>query len=342
MDDTQKLNSVAASANSSPRSSDVPRCPLTSEAMRHWHHVPMDCKKGEPNAYCDVYYSKGGRYGHVYPLPTASEVGQFYELDSYYTHGQSHFAGEGKRTFADRVREHMAWRLDGGQPLGPEFVHRWLKERPSRICDIGCGSGSFAEELVHLGHELTGVEVDPRALSSELGDQIRFFAGTAEQLPLDLEQGSYDAVIMSHVLEHCVDPSLALRNAYGLLRDGGVLFCEVPNCDARALVRRGFAWEMFDVPRHLHFFTKDSLRAFTEKAGLRVQQTTFAHYLRSFSNVWINTERELWSRGQRPGMCPEPMPARNSKWRAWCLLAETALARPRYRYDSVCVVAQRS
>ncbi len=146
---------------------------------------------------------------------------------------------------------------------------------------------------------------------------------------------------MSHVLEHCLDPAKALGNVHDLLKPGGKFFCEVPNCAARGRKRRGYAWAMMDIPRHLHFFWEESLRAFCEQASLHVEHVTFGHYQRQFSSDWIETEAMLWGQGRLPGHCPEPMSPRNSRFNAWKLLFETALASREHRYDCVGIIATR-
>jgi 2-polyprenyl-3-methyl-5-hydroxy-6-metoxy-1,4-benzoquinol methylase len=314
---------------------------LCQEPLRLWRLVPTDGKQSRPIHHGQLYWCDRCEYGSVWPLPSADEAAKFYQLDRYYTQGTSHFEPEGERRFLDRLREHVAFRLDHGSPLSAASVHRALAAKPSRILDMGCGDGELARGLVELGHEVVCVEADPKAVSHHAEGAFQVFSGTAEAPPRLLARESFDCVVMRHVLEHCRDPLRALRNARLLLKHGGTFLCEVPNNEAAALDSVGCSWEMLDVPRHLHFFTARSLCLAAAQAGLRVGDVSFAYYARQFRNDWINTERRLWRNMMSVAPTPSPAPALNSRKRAWQLLLSTMLAAKERKYDSVGLTATR-
>lgn len=301
--------------------------------------MPADCKKGAPNTHGDVYWCDACTFGAVLPTPSPEEVAGFYRLDHYYTQGESHFEPEGERSLLDRLRVHLAWRLDRGRPVDARAVHEALLGRPSRIIDLGCGGGQLLFDLSKLGHDVVGVEVDPRAISRNYEGKFPVYAGTAEVLPEALSGEKFDCVVMCHVLEHCRDPLRALANARSLLKPDGKFVCEVPNNQAAALDQVGCSWEMFDVPRHLYFFTSASLARACALCGLTVKQTTYGHYVRQFTNAWINTERKLFRNVMSIAPAPFPPPVENSRRFAWQLLAKTFAAPPERKYDSIGIVA---
>jgi 2-polyprenyl-3-methyl-5-hydroxy-6-metoxy-1,4-benzoquinol methylase len=335
-----KLPSTKTRKMIRPTDTSGPECDLCGRGMGLWRLVPGDGKRGTPNAFSDVYWCNRCEYGRVHPLPAADEVADFYRLDRYYTQGESHFADAGRVGWFDRLRVHLAWRMDRGEPLSTERIHAALPAK-SRVCDIGCGSGALALALAELGHEVTGVEVDAAALAKGHQDKFEFHAGTGERIPDALKGRTFDAIVLSHVLEHCIHPSVTLENVRRLLVPGGLFVCEVPNNAAVACERRGAAWEMFDAPRHLHFFTHSSLSALCERAHLRPERAFHGGFTREFSNEWINTERYLWTNVYQYASKPSSVPySQNSRLRAWALLAETALANPDLKYDSVGLFAR--
>jgi 2-polyprenyl-3-methyl-5-hydroxy-6-metoxy-1,4-benzoquinol methylase len=320
----------------------VPSCPLTGTPMALWQSVPVDGKKGAANPYCQVYFCRRSGYGRVHPVPSSDEVVSFYQLPAYYTHGtENDQTTTHGYTWLDRLREHLAWRFDRGQPLSPERIDALLGRPACTVCDIGCGDGRLAARLAEFGHHVVGVELDPSALTrARHGGGFEVFAGSAEQLPEPVRRRRFDCVTLSHVLEHTRDPMQALRNVREILAPGGLLVCEVPNNEALALRLFGAAWEMFDVPRHLHFFTARSLTQFCERAGFRVESVAYAHYFRQVTNDIIAKEQQLYET-ITSGLRARPLPGRATKLRAWGLLAATCCAPRRFKYDSVSVVARR-
>jgi hypothetical protein len=136
------------------------------------------------------------------------------------------------------------------------------------------------------------------------------------------------------VLEHLVDPVMALRHAAVLLKPGGIMFVEVPN-NACAIARRsGLAWEHMDVPRHLNFFDDASLCACIERAGLRVERVFFNEYCRYFADDYIALEQRIFDHlhGAQPA-------CRYSAAASWMLLLRTLAASRRTKYDCVGAVA---
>jgi 2-polyprenyl-3-methyl-5-hydroxy-6-metoxy-1,4-benzoquinol methylase len=309
--------------------------------MREWLSMPIDPKRETPCRFGRVYSCDACRFGAVWPRPRPDEVGEFYRLESYYTHGRSHLAGAGARTFFDRLRQHLAWRVDLSRYISPEMAEQLLGPTGREVCDVGCGCGELAARMQAHGFRVVGVDLDPRAAAAAAARGVEIYEGSAEQLPEAVRGRRFDLVIMSHVLEHCLDPLRALANAGSLLRGGGFLVCEVPNNGCAGAERSGVTWEPLDVPRHLNFFASRNLAAACGRAGLRPETHYYCGYYRQFTNEWINTERRIGEAVERSGQPAVPPPVKNSRARAWALLAATAFARPPRKYDAVGVIARR-
>jgi SAM-dependent methyltransferase len=79
------------------------------------------------------------------------------------------------------------------------------------------------------------------------------------------ESFSYAVVFSQHWLEHVVDLNFVFLKIKRLLKDDGLLFLEVPNCE-----NPYWEYRFFPNPPHLHFFTPESLRRLAEKYHLQV------------------------------------------------------------------------
>lgn len=313
-------------------------CPLCGRSSAFAFEAPVDGMTFRPTAFGRIHRCAACDFAFVAPRPDADDTRAFYDLPQYYTQGASQLARGQPYGFASRLRVHLAWRLDRGEPMA-EVVRSTLPQAGARLCDVGCGNGWLARALAQRGYAMTGVERDAKAVSFA-DASFRVVEGSAESLPPDVSTRSFDGVLLSHVLEHLVDPVAALRGLQVLARPGARLICEVPNmrCDAARL--RGLSWAHLDVPRHLNFFTEQSLRAAMTAAGLEVERIYYDRYLRQFTNEYIATEQQIHDgiAAAAPGCVSAPQ--RHSQAKAWRQLLGTAFAAPQRKYDSVGVVAR--
>jgi len=262
---------------------------------------------------------------------SSSDVTPFYTED-YYTHTAPIQATQPSMRLTDRLRVHLAWRTDRGVDLCASQAPR-SKATPV-LCDVGCGNGHAMSLFKQSGYDAVGIEPDPvaRTLAARIGD---LFDGTAEVLPSAIEGRKFQVVLLSHVLEHCIDPATALCNVKQLLAPGGTAILEVPNNAAHGFNTYGPAWFFADIPRHLQFFTEASLRKALSRAGLRVASAIYTGYTRQFLPGWLTAQEQI------RGLTGQD---RNGSWNgnAWTLLAKTAAAPAPRKYDSIRVHAVHS
>ena len=100
--------------------------------------------------------------------------------------------------------------------------------------------------------------------------------GDVEQVELPWPAESFDALILSEVLEHLRDPWAVLERLRPLLRPGALVFASTPNVAHREIIvmlLRG-RWELRSYgpldATHLRWFTPSSLRRAFEEAGFVV------------------------------------------------------------------------
>jgi SAM-dependent methyltransferase len=323
---------------------DAPPCPLTGAPMRPWLCVPRDWRRptagGVPSGGWQLWWSDVGNLGMVHPRPAAAEIASFYELDDYYTHdrGQQRLDRPG---LADRLRVALAARLDRGVHPGPDYWPRVVPKSARLGLEIGNGNGDRMVELAPLMDRIVGLEPDPRASATARSKGLHVLPGTAEAMPLEIAGQRYDFILFAHVLEHCLDPLLALQNAAELLAPNGVMLLETPNNAARGLAQQGRDWYWLDVPRHLNFFTEASLRAFAARAGLQVIACEYWGYCRQFLDDWLATQAAIAAHmADRARPTAEDL-ARQRRL-GLSLLARTALAGRAAKYDSVRLICRRA
>jgi 2-polyprenyl-3-methyl-5-hydroxy-6-metoxy-1,4-benzoquinol methylase len=134
-----------------------------------------------------------------------------------------------------------------------------------KFLEIGFGSGELLSTLRGFGWEVQGVDVDPKAVEHGRLKGLEVNLGPLERLRY--ADGYFDAIAMSHVIEHVHDPSSLLRECYRILKPGGHLTLITPN--AQSFLRKlfGSSWFALEPPRHLHIFTLATMRHLLHDCG---------------------------------------------------------------------------
>ena len=83
--------------------------------------------------------------------------------------------------------------------------------RKSKVLDIGCGSRRLADHLINY-------DLEPASNIDVVGD--------AQSLPFNND--TFDLIICQAVLEHVQEPSVVVAEIHRILKNGGVLYVEVP------------------------------------------------------------------------------------------------------------------
>src|SRR5579863_8996555 len=147
---------------------------------------------------------------------------------------------------------------------GNASVLALLPSSAVRVLDVGCGAGDNARLLQANGHRVSGVTVSPEEAHVARKYCERVWVGDVERMPLPTDAGPFDALLMSHVVEHLVEPSATITRLAPLLRPQGWLVVAVPNMAfwrVRWRVLRG-DWSREDTGffdrTHVQFWTYDT------------------------------------------------------------------------------------
>jgi SAM-dependent methyltransferase len=102
------------------------------------------------------------------------------------------------------------------------------------VLDIGTGKAQIAKWFAKKGFAVTGTGLSVNSYEFDLNEKneyekIEIIECNVEQMPF--EDGSFDIIIMSHVLEHCYNTGLALQEVKRVLSPNGMLCIFVPPHD---------------------------------------------------------------------------------------------------------------
>ncbi len=263
----------AANANVIPglRTTPRPVCLTCGSESRQLYRDVSDQLFGAPGTWTVVQCSNPGcRLVWLDPAPHPESLIELYK--DYFTHGDEADWGGWKRVLRSMHGSTEDFVLT---PFGIAAERRRAKrmflvdDRPATLLDVGCGDGSFLKTMAARGWTVMGIDFDVAAIR---GIRERFGleaqVGTAESMAASGRR--FDVVTASHVIEHVSDPVRFLADCARLLKPGGRVIVRTPNAASLGHSLFGRSWRGLEPPRHLFVFTRPSLIACGEKAGLKV------------------------------------------------------------------------
>jgi len=138
-----------------------------------------------------------------------------------------------------------------------------------KVLEIGSMYGFLIESLQKYGFKCTGLEIDKKAVEHCRKNDLDVRNETLE-IFLENNREKYDLIVMSHVLEHIVDPKEYLEKMKRLLGEKGKIMIIVPNATSFTGKIFGKYWGYWQVPVHVNHFSKKSLQQLFENSGFRL------------------------------------------------------------------------
>lgn len=227
------------------------------------------------------------------PMPEEADLPKLYA--GYYTHQTASPPPSGNplRALLGRVRAAHLHAGYGYKPLSSSWVDKLLglavylypawkdsleasvfylpAKSGGRLLEIGCGSGTALHSMQKKGWHVTGLDFDEGAVSNarNKGLDVRHGQLSAQAFA----DQTFDAVVMSHVIEHVPSPVELLAECRRILKRDGILVALTPNADSRGHTHYGRNWRGLETPRHLQIFTLKSLASIAGSAGYAVAET---------------------------------------------------------------------
>ena len=193
--------------------------------------------------------------------PAVDSIAPYYKAEEYISHTDTSkglinriYKGVRKRTLRKKRK----------------LIKRYTRLQKGKLLDVGSGTGSFVNEMKQHGWETIGLEPDEGA--REIAKQVHEIVLGDTSAFYRLNQGSFDAITLWHVLEHVHDLSAYVQQLKNVLNEKGKLFIAVPNYTSLEAATYKEYWAAYDVPRHLYHFSPAAMKTLLEKNGLRIVQ----------------------------------------------------------------------
>ncbi|MDM8548998.1 class I SAM-dependent methyltransferase [Desulfobacterales bacterium HSG2] len=194
------------------------------------------------------------------PCPPADELKQLYE--TYYNFGGSKkgLYTKLRKAFLESVFYRVWMAIDGD-------ICFHSRRGQGRLLDIGCNEGQGLQIYKQNGFTAEGLELNERAASEAGKRGFRVFTDPLETFhPEQL----YDVVVLSHVLEHSVNPREMLTHAARILKPDGQIWISCPNIESWQRGTFGRYWINWHVPFHIVHFSPEVLIKLLKDAGFHI------------------------------------------------------------------------
>ena len=173
----------------------------------------------------------------------------------------------------DEAEDYDAYYTDANL-AAPEFISERLREiisefrgyrTTNRLLDIGFGSGTILNEAQDQGWDAFGTEVSRTAFDHAEKKGWRVFHGTLRDA--GFEDGFFDVVTASEILEHLPDPKQELREIARILRPGGLFWATTPSAKSLSFRLMKEKWTIISPPEHTQIYSKTGAEMMLKKAG---------------------------------------------------------------------------
>ncbi len=183
-------------------------------------------------------------HGITFPMPGQEELDQLYTKKYFNKHYEEIQPGE--KSFLKKIKQEAS---------RVKFLRS--SKLSGNLLDIGCGKGYFLYACRKY-FNCTGFDISD-ANKAFISDTLKLKLEVSAWDTDVFEKETFDAITLWHSLEHIANPFYALNKCAEWLKRDGIIIIEVPNhggTDGKLLYNK---WPGWDMPFHLHHFTRKSL-----------------------------------------------------------------------------------
>ena len=232
----------------------------------------------------DVMECNSCTFRYTSPLPSMTEIGEYYDPQNYVSHtgtkkGLINKLFHSARFFTLRNKYKLLSKVSKGK----------------RHLDIGAGNGVFLSFMQEKGWDVSGVELDDAS-------RARIVENTGLPIAKFVQDNSeteeYDVITMWHVLEHVYELKKDIKTIKEKLKKNGALIVAVPNCASYDAKKYKEFWAAYDLPIHLYHFRPQNIKDLFAQYNMEVVETKPM----KFDSFYISLISEKYKNNQKGGL----------------------------------------
>lgn len=144
--------------------------------------------------------------------------------------------------------------------------------KTNKILDVGCGPGLFLVEAKKRGWDVYGTEFTDKQLEYLKSKGISTEKGKLTDHSFN--DGMFDVIISSEVIEHINNPVEEMGHFHRLLRKGGLVYITTPNFNALERYLLKHKYSIIEYPEHLSYYTPRTLNFLLRRSGFKKKKIT--------------------------------------------------------------------
>jgi len=238
----------------------------------------------------DVMYCKKCKLGYSYEDDKVikNAYKKFYQQEYWHTnYGKSKIYDP---NFKNRIvmAGIRVLRALGVSPLIAISHYDMMKKYAPRgsFIEIGPGEG-YSLRFFNKKYNIKAIEPD-KINTTNINRYFKRRVCINGDIETDKIKGKYDVVYMSHVFEHLVSPLKFLHKIKNNMKDDGIIFIEVPNCECDKMMDSSASKN----ETHVYHFTLSSIRAVLKNEGFEILSSDV--YNASTNNIFASTVRAMF------------------------------------------------
>lgn len=165
------------------------------------------------------------------------------------------------------------------------LINKFIGRR--KVLEVGCSTGLMLELFKKKGFLVKGIEISQKAAEKAKQRGIDVILKPFEKVYF---KDKFDAVVFNHTLEHLQRPDKVIKQAAGIVNNGGIIYIDLPNFGSLSAKIFKAGWLPLLPREHLWHFTRKSLEILLNRNGFKVV------FVECASGVWDvnNPYLELW------------------------------------------------
>lgn len=203
----------------------------------------------------DIQYNEELDMYSTFPIPSDLEV--YYQSEDYISHTDR------KATFIEKIYHIVrSYTLYTKEKNISKLTH--LK---TTVLDIGAGTADFLVYANSKGWNTLAYE--PNKMASDIGKSKNIkYIDSLNNIP----DNWAEVITMWHVLEHIAELDTHIQEIQRICKPNGYIIVAVPNFKSFDAMYYKEYWAAYDVPRHLHHFSKKSIQMIFQKYNISLEK----------------------------------------------------------------------